>query len=162
MVSVCLPSDALLQHLPSYLGFSYLGRGGTTKDEMAGWHHGLNGCESEWTLGDGDEQGGLACCNSWGRKESDMTERLNWTELIHIHSKNNEVYFTLQCFLANHQFPVLFTMIATIGQISSVQFSCWFVSDSLRPQEMQHESPPSPSPTPGVYQIHVHWVGDAI
>ena len=49
--------------------------------EMAGWHHGLDGRESEWTLGDGDEQGGLACCDSWGRKESDTTERLNWTEL---------------------------------------------------------------------------------
>ena len=48
---------------------------------MAGWHHGLDGCESEWTLGDGDGQGGLACCDSWGRKESDRTERLNWTEL---------------------------------------------------------------------------------
>ena len=45
-----------------------------------GWHHGLNGHESEWTQGDGDGQGGLACCNSWGRKESDTTERLNWTE----------------------------------------------------------------------------------
>ena len=44
---------------------------------MAGWHHGLDGHESEWTPGDGDEQGGLACCDSWGRKESDMTERLN-------------------------------------------------------------------------------------
>ena len=53
---------------------------GTTEDEMAGWHHGLNGCESEWTPGDGDGQGGLACCDSWGCKESDMTERLNWTE----------------------------------------------------------------------------------
>ena len=53
----------------------------TTEDEMAGWHHWLDGCESEWTLGDGDGQGGLACCDSWGCKESDMTERLNWTEL---------------------------------------------------------------------------------
>ena len=35
---------------------------------------------SEWTPGDGDEQGGLVCCDSWGRKESDRTERLNWTE----------------------------------------------------------------------------------
>ena len=50
---------------------------GTT--EMAGWHHWLNGRESEWTLGVGDGQGGLACCNSWGRKESDTTERLNWS-----------------------------------------------------------------------------------
>ena len=54
---------------------------GMTEDEMAGWHHGLDGCESEWTLGVGDGQGGLVCCNSWGRKESDTTERLNWTEL---------------------------------------------------------------------------------
>ena len=60
---------------------------GTTEDEMTGWHHRLNiidiidGHEFEWTPGDGEEQGGLVCCNSWGRKESDTTERLNWTEL---------------------------------------------------------------------------------
>ena len=48
---------------------------------MAGWHHWLDGYESEWTPGVGDGQGGLACCDSWGRKESDTTERLNWTEL---------------------------------------------------------------------------------
>ena len=52
-----------------------------TEDEMAGWYHWLNGCESEWTPGVGDGQGGLACCDSWGRKELDTTERLNWTEL---------------------------------------------------------------------------------
>ena len=55
---------------------------GMTEDEMARWHYWLNGCESEWTPGVGDGQGGLECCNSWGRKESDTTERLNWTELI--------------------------------------------------------------------------------
>ena len=54
---------------------------GTTEDEMAGWHHRLDGHEFEWTLRDGDGQGGLACCDSWGCKESDTTERLNWTEL---------------------------------------------------------------------------------
>ena len=54
---------------------------GMTEDEMAGWHHRLDGCEFEWTLGVGDGQGGLACCSSWGRKESDTTEWLNWTEL---------------------------------------------------------------------------------
>ena len=53
---------------------------GKTEDEMAGWHHRLDRCESEWTPAVGDGQGGLACCNSWGHKESDMTERLNWTE----------------------------------------------------------------------------------
>ena len=54
---------------------------GTTEDEMAGWHQWLDGRESEWTAGVGDGQGGLACCDSWGREESDMTERLYWTEL---------------------------------------------------------------------------------
>ena len=53
----------------------------TTEDEMAGWHHWLDGRESEWTPWDGEGQGGLACCDSWGGKELDMTERLNWTEL---------------------------------------------------------------------------------
>jgi len=55
---------------------------GTTEDEMAGWHHGLNGCESEWTPGVGDGQGGLVCCDSWGHKESDTTEWLIWSDLI--------------------------------------------------------------------------------
>ena len=50
---------------------------GTTEDEMAGWHHWLNGRESEWTPGVGDGQGALACCYSWGCKESDMTEWIN-------------------------------------------------------------------------------------
>ena len=54
---------------------------GTTEDEMAGWHHWLDGHEFEWTPEVGDGQGGLACCDSWGHKESDTTERLNWTEL---------------------------------------------------------------------------------
>ena len=49
---------------------------GTTQDEMASWHHLL-----EWTPGDGDGQGGLVCCGSWDRKDSDTTERLNWSEL---------------------------------------------------------------------------------
>ena len=57
---------------------------GTTEDEMAGWHHRLDGRGFGWTPGVGDGQGGLACCSSWGRKESDTTERLNWTELIDI------------------------------------------------------------------------------
>ena len=54
----------------------------TTQDEMAGWHHQLNGHEFEWTPGVGDGLGGLACCSPWGLKESDMTERLKWTELM--------------------------------------------------------------------------------
>ena len=55
---------------------------GMSEDEMAGWHHQLDAHEFGWTLGIGDRQGGLACCDSWGHKESDTTERdlteLNW------------------------------------------------------------------------------------
>ena len=54
---------------------------GTTEDEMVGWHHWLDGHGFGWTPGVGVGQGGLACCGSWGLKESDTTERLNWTEL---------------------------------------------------------------------------------
>ena len=50
---------------------------GATEDEMVGWHHQLNGHESEQALGDGDGQGGLACCSPWGHRESDTTEQLN-------------------------------------------------------------------------------------
>ena len=53
----------------------------TTEDEMVGWHHRLDGHGFGWTLGVGDGEGGLVCCSSWSRKESDTTERLNWTEL---------------------------------------------------------------------------------
>ena len=55
---------------------------GTTEDEMAGWHHQLDGHEFGWTPGVGDGQGGLVCCDSWGHKELDTTEQLNWTELM--------------------------------------------------------------------------------
>ena len=53
---------------------------GTTEDEMVGWHYCLNGHEFGWTPGVGDGQGGLVCCSPWGRKESDSTLQLNWTE----------------------------------------------------------------------------------
>ena len=53
---------------------------GMTEDEMVGWHHRLNGYGFEWTQGIGNGQGSLACCRSWGHRESDMTEQLNWTE----------------------------------------------------------------------------------
>ena len=53
---------------------------GTTEDEMAGWHHWLNGHEPEWTPIVGDGQGGLACCSPWGHRASDTTEQPNCTE----------------------------------------------------------------------------------
>ena len=55
---------------------------GMTEDEMVGWHHWLNGDGFGWTPGVGDEQGGLAYCSPWGRKELDTTERLNWLEIF--------------------------------------------------------------------------------
>ena len=60
---------------------------GTTEDEMVGWHHQLNGYEFEQALGIGGGQGSLVCCSPWGRKESDMTKGLNWTEC----DKDNQV-----------------------------------------------------------------------
>ena len=55
---------------------------GMTENEMFAWHHWLNGQGFGWTPGVGDVQGGLACCSSWGHKELDRTEWLNWTETL--------------------------------------------------------------------------------
>ena len=70
------------------------GRRRRGQQRMAGWHHQLDGHEFEWTPGVGDGQGGLACCDSWGRKESDMTEWLNWTELYELFTY---MLFTSHC-----------------------------------------------------------------
>ena len=72
---------------------------GMTEDEMAGWYHGLDGRESEWAPGDGDGQGGLACCDSWGHKELDKTERLNWTVALFI----NGLQYSITILSALHQ-----------------------------------------------------------
>ena len=53
---------------------------GTTEDEMVGWCHRLDACEFEQALGVGDGQEGLVCCSPWSHKESDTTERMNWTD----------------------------------------------------------------------------------
>ena len=103
---------------------------GTTEDEMAGWHHWLNRHESEWTLGVGDGQGGLACCDSWGRKESDTTKRLNWTELSLIFAK---------CSPRIYQSP----------EDSKWSESHSVMSDSLRPHEL-HSPWNSPGRNTGV------------
>ena len=62
-----------------------------TEDEMVGWHHQLDGREFEQALGVGDGHGGPACYSPWGRKESDTTEQLNWTELTaHVQNKKGK------------------------------------------------------------------------
>ena len=82
---------------------------GMTEDEMVGWHHRLDGHGFGWTLGVGDRLGGLACCDSWGRKELDTTEQLNWTDRFWV------VMFSLSfVFIKFFYFPFDF-------------FSNWFV-----------------------------------
>ena len=66
---------------------------GMAEDEMVGWHHRLNGHEFEQALGDGEGQGSLACCRSWGHKESDTTELLN---------NNNKVYNSIMSKKCSH------------------------------------------------------------
>ena len=107
---------------------------GMTEDEIAGWHHRLDVCEFDWTPAVGDGQGGLACCSSWGRKESGTTEWLNSTEL-------NISYSYLK----------LWFSVPNLYSIASVQFSHSVMSNSLRPHESQHARPPCPSPSPGVH-----------
>ena len=68
---------------------------GMTEDKMVGWHHQLNGNGFGWTLGAGDGQGGLVCCSSWGRKESDTTEWLNW--LTAMSYKNSSLNIKTHC-----------------------------------------------------------------
>ena len=63
-----------------------------TENEMAEWHHQLNGHEFQQALGDGEGQGRLACCSPWGRKESDMTECLNINNI-------QSYYHLLYCFV---------------------------------------------------------------
>ena len=74
---------------------------GTTEDEMTGWLHWLDGRDFVWTPGVGDGQGGLAFCDSWGRKEPDTTERLNWTKLMYRHGryfqKCENAFITMLC-----------------------------------------------------------------
>ena len=71
---------------------------GTTEEEIVGWHHRLNGHGFGWTLGVSDRQGCLACCGSWGHKESDTTERLNWTHYLLLIAVDN--YWNLGFFFS--------------------------------------------------------------
>ena len=87
---------------------------GMTEDEMAGWHQWLDGHESEWTPGVGDGQGGLACCDPWGSKESDTTERLMWSD-------GNYVYLF-------EELPNGFPLWLHYFTFPSVKFLCFFTN----------------------------------
>ena len=88
---------------------------GTTEDETVGWHHRLNGHEFEWTPGVGDGQGGLACCGSWGRKESDTTEQLNWTELMLLHVLGLHASISFHCCIVSHFMAHIFHPFTWMG-----------------------------------------------
>ena len=103
---------------------------GMTADEMAGWHHWLNGHESEWTPGVGDGQGGLACCDSWGRKESDTIERLIWSDLIfHIrfhYRLLQDTEYGFLCYIAGPCLSVLY--LHSLNQPFNKRFlTTWYV-----------------------------------
>ena len=101
---------------------------GMTEDEMVGWHHQLDGRESEWTPGDGDGQAGLACCNSWGRKESDTTEQLNWLT----------DWLTLSFLCCSH-LPMLLTPGYNVSETLSFHFDHYFLThNSLVEMQPQH------------------------
>ena len=96
---------------------------GMTEDEMAGWHHWLNGHEFEWTPGVGDGQGGLACCSSWGPKESDTIE--HWTELNWvIHQSHSLAYIWQKPWSKNDNgSQVLIIVLLTMTNIKFSLFS---------------------------------------
>ena len=105
---------------------------GTTEDEMAGWHHWLDGHESELIPGVGDGQGGLACCDSWGRKELDTTEWLIWSDFIWM----VEFLFIVPL---KPQYPKVFVFNKKFNKYSELlgylkwKWSLSVVSNSLRP-----------------------------
>ena len=97
---------------------------GTTEDEMAGWHHWLDAHEFGWTPGVGDGQGGLACCDSCGRKELDTTERLTWTELIP--SSGLRAYWEISCFVFFPQIKYWMSLlILALAQLTSTLCLRW-------------------------------------
>ena len=91
---------------------------GTTKDEMVGWHHQLDGHEFEQAPGVGDGQESLACCSLWGHKESDTTEWLNWTDwtqseiktknFLKWHLWNISIDWCLRTYILFHTFWLLY------------------------------------------------------
>ena len=108
---------------------------GTTEDEMAGWHHWLDGRESECTPGVGDGQGGLACCDSWGPKESDVTERLNWTEWMILFCQN-DIFSSIKTAdnilrIVDDSFSYRFSWLKV--QVFKIYLSVWWPSLTHKP-----------------------------
>ena len=119
---------------------------GTTEDKMVGWHHQLNGHGFGWTLGVGDGQGGLACCDLWGRKESDMTERLNWTDVCrHLHTSSHRssshphsvpYHHFSKATRLEHTTVFLKVTSTLLFMYSHIPFACWASAKSSCPSSM--------------------------
>ena len=122
---------------------------GTTEDEVAGWHHRLDGCEFEWTLGVGDGQGGLACCDSRGRRvRHDWATELNWYNFYrcHIYALIYSIFLFLTYFV-----------LQSLGSFTSLRAS---VHAQLCPTLCNpiYCSPPGPSVL-GIFQARIlKWV----
>ena len=148
------------------------------------WHHRLDGRESEWTPGDGDGQGDLACCNLWGRKESDTTERLNWTELMTLIHKMRQwlLHITLSDFssllsiapnyLFGNQRLCVCVCVRVCAQSCSILEAPWTVahpaplSMEFSRQEYWSGMPfPSPGDLPGIKPVPLAspaWAADSL
>ena len=104
---------------------------GMTEDEMVGWHHRLNGHEFGWAPGVGVGQGGLACCGSWGCKESDTTEWLNRTELRGIlFMRRSEWCFSYKIYSISLSY-ILLNIISINLFIWETKSKILFLSDSV-------------------------------
>ena len=105
---------------------------GTREDEMAGWHHWLDGLGLEQALGVSDGQGSLVCCSPWGRRESDTTERLSWTALSQFESGGPQHKHTgSHQWTWRHYFPAIYEVSAlkreTCGGITpDLLVTLWF------------------------------------
>ena len=114
---------------------------------MVGWHHRLNGHESEQALGIGDGQGGLACCRPWVAKSQTRLKRLNWTE----HSLNdlylNDFSQEDKFMIADYFFFLFFSVRMHISCFSPVQFfvTLWTIARQ--------------TPLPMVFSRQEHWIG---
>ena len=135
-----------------------------TEDEMVGWYHWLDGHEFEQASGVGDGQGSLACCSPWGHKESDVTERLNWTELDEhshpFHSSKLEVYQAvadIKEVSANSQWPsrvLIIDFLANLGTTASpLRLSLPNLSCSIRIWRQKNPVPSIPPPRRNGYMI---------
>ena len=130
---------------------------------MAGWHHRLDGREFGWTPGVGDGQGGLACFNSWGRKESDMTERLHFHFSLSCIGEANGNPLQCSCLENPRDREAWWAAIYVISH-SSVQFSSIIQSCLTLCDPTNRSTPGLPvhHQLPEFTQTHVHPVGDAI